>query len=183
MQTYASLSQAGVQPLIKKRGPSVRKDSVMIFMTLCDVRQLCIAVVSSGKYASIPVSLHQLPLRFVLDSLTRRQVRRRWWPLFLLKEKRGSGQAYHLLARRWIRVVAWLRNSCVIQSDCLSTRLVKESAYVAICDTSALCQTTRGSDERREKDLAWSIGPIEAQQWRRKGHQLTHDDTANDVRT
>lgn len=40
MQTYASRSQAGVQPLIKKRGPSVRKDSVTIFMTLCDVCQL-----------------------------------------------------------------------------------------------------------------------------------------------
>lgn len=133
---------------------------------------------SSGKDDSIPVSLHQLPLRFVLDSLTRRQVRRRWWPLFLLKEKRGSERAFHLPKRRWIGVVAWLRNSYVIfsqmgcrQSQSRTTRLTWQSVIHLFCV------------RRREKDFAWFIRRMEAKEWWRRGHQLTHDDTTNDIRT
>ena len=44
VDTYANLSQAGVQPLKRKRGPSVHKDSEMIFLTLYALGQFGLAI-------------------------------------------------------------------------------------------------------------------------------------------
>jgi len=44
VDTYANLSQAGVQPLKRKRGPSVRNDSEMTLLTLYTLGQFSLAI-------------------------------------------------------------------------------------------------------------------------------------------
>lgn len=48
--TYASRIQAGVQPLMRNRGPSFRNDSTMILLTLCQFCQLLF----NHKYSGYP---------------------------------------------------------------------------------------------------------------------------------
>lgn len=49
--TYASRSQAGVQPLMRNRGPSLRRDSAMILLTLFELPSAHVPpVVQSGVY-------------------------------------------------------------------------------------------------------------------------------------
>jgi hypothetical protein len=152
----ASLSHAGVHPLIKKRGPSFRKDSVTIMLILWHGCQLVSSLLVDSAYRLHTIDDHSV-LNPAFQYICRRACRRS----DCSGEQRGQEMRWNSIPKLQGRIR---------QQEVLGSRISAGSAfsfssrsftYVAIWETSAMHQWGSG--------VAMSI-------------QLTHENAADDVR-